>query len=233
MSSESSVTELNNKETSGLRAVLHKYRHAWTLIYLPIYLLWFFTLEGIVARANDVHIIHSALDDMIPFVEVFAIPYYFWFFFMAGTGIYYFFTDREDYYRFCIFLFTGMSFCLLICTLWHNGLNLRPDLETIGRDNVFIRMMKAMYKTDTPQNVCPSIHVVNSIGVAISVFHSVHFKNKKAAKIGSVVIAALICISTVFLKQHSVVDVFFGVLTCVPLYFLAYRTKLSKVESKV
>ena len=55
--------ETNKTENrKGFKALLHKYRHIWALIYIPIYFLWFFGLEGIVSRASDVHIIHTPFD---------------------------------------------------------------------------------------------------------------------------------------------------------------------------
>jgi membrane-associated phospholipid phosphatase len=217
----------------GFKALLHKYRHIWALIYIPIYFLWFFGLEGIVSRASDVHIIHTPFDDMIPFCEYFIIPYYIWFLFVPLAGFFYFFTNREEFYRFCIFIFSGMTLAMIVCTLWHNGLNLRPDLTLLGRDNMFIHVTGRLYKVDTAQNVCPSIHVINSIGVAVSVINSDRLNKNKAVTYGSIVVAALICLSTMFLKQHSVVDVAAACLLCVPLYFLAYRTKLKNVEPEI
>ena len=233
---EMASTVRENEKTEikgGFRGLIYKYRHIWALLYIPIYFVWFFGLEGIVARANDIHIIHTPIDDMIPFCELFIIPYYIWFLFVPVPGFFYFFTNREEYYRYCIFIFTGMSSALLICTLWHNGLNLRPDLATLGRDNLFVHVVGRLYKVDTAQNVCPSIHVINSIGAAISILHSERLKKSKALTYGGIVVAALICVSTMFLKQHSIVDVVAGCLMCVPLYFLAYRTKLKNVEPEI
>ena len=53
------------------------YHHAIPLIaYGIIYLTWFCHLEKTVTRQYTV--IHMALDDYIPFVEIFVIPYFLW-----------------------------------------------------------------------------------------------------------------------------------------------------------
>ena len=56
---------------------LRKYKYMILVLYFPIYMLWFSWLE----RRDLSHftIIHCKLDDMIPFCELFAIPYFLWF----------------------------------------------------------------------------------------------------------------------------------------------------------
>ena len=74
----------------------------------------------------------------------------------------------------CFFYFSGMTIFLIICTVFPNALNLRPTV--FPRDNMFTDMVKVLYKTDTPTNVLPSIHVFNSIGAGIAISHSNDFK---------------------------------------------------------
>ena len=56
------------------------------------------------------HVMHSVVDDWIPFNEYFIIPYFLWFAYIAAVILWFFFTNKEDYYRVCILLFTGMTF---------------------------------------------------------------------------------------------------------------------------
>lgn len=204
--------------------LIKKYRHAWVLLYGLIYMPWFIYLE----RRTDVHyfLIHSPLDDYIPFVEYFIVPYLLWFAFVAVAAGYFFFTDKTGFYRLCAFLAVGMTFFLFLCTVFPNGLNLRP--ATFARDNIFVEMVKHVYATDTPTNVLPSIHVFNSIGVCIAIGHSEALKRHRKIQYGSYVLAILIILSTVFLKQHSVTDVIAAfVLACV-IYPFVYATQEKK-----
>ena len=99
---------------------IQKYRHALPLIiYGIIYLSWFGHLERTVT--SNYRVIHVAFDDYIPFCEIFVVPYLLWFAYVAVVVIYFFFRDRDDYFRTCAFLFTGMTIFLLISTLWPNG----------------------------------------------------------------------------------------------------------------
>ncbi|MDY2854160.1 MAG: phosphatase PAP2 family protein, partial [Oliverpabstia sp.] len=76
--------------------------------------------------------------------------------------------------------------------------------------NIFTRIVAWLYRTDTCTNVFPSIHCYNSIGVAIAVLHSQDIaasKHGRLVKFASTILAILICMSTMALKQHSVYDV--------------------------
>ena len=90
-----------------------KYKHAVPLIiYGIIYMTWFVWLEK--NTTGHYRIIHMAADDYIPFCEVFVIPYFLWFAYVSAVVIYFFFKNKEDYYRTCIFLFTGMTIFLIV-----------------------------------------------------------------------------------------------------------------------
>ncbi|MCI7557126.1 MAG: serine/threonine protein phosphatase, partial [Lachnospiraceae bacterium] len=146
-----------------------KYHHfLWSVIYMIVYLLWFALIET--RKFSRYTVIHTALDDKIPFIEIFVIPYIIWFFYVAWIVLYTGFTDRYDYYRVCAFLFTGMTIFLLISTLWPNIHYLRPRI--MPRDNIFCDMVSMIYRMDTSTNLWPSIHVYNSIGVYFAVMHS-------------------------------------------------------------
>lgn len=168
-------------------------------------MIWFFLLERYVIKGY--HIIQSPLDAFIPFNELFIIPYLLWFPFIAVSVLYFIFRDRTECYRLCGTLIAGMTVFLLVSTFYPNGVALRPVLSELGRDNLFLDLVAGLHKADTSTNVCPSIHVYNSLAVCFAFFASPHLKGKRLLKAGILVLTVLICMSTVFLKQHSVIDV--------------------------
>jgi len=206
-----------------------KYKHMWVLSYGFIYLPWFCYLERTVTR--NYHVMHVALDDYIPFNEYFIIPYMLWFLYVAGAILYFMFTSREDYYKLCIFLFSGMTISLIVCTFFRNGTDFRPVLDP-GK-NVFTDMVAALYKTDTPTNVFPSIHVYNSIGTHIAIMKSEALRKHTGIRIGSAVLMVSICLATVFLKQHSVIDVIGAVIMSYVIYGVVYGYNWSAQDKKV
>lgn len=204
-----------------MKDFIKKYSHAVAILYLPFYLFCFTGLER--RNIEDYYVVESKLDALIPFCEWFVIPYFLWFVYIAVTFAYFFWADKQDFIRLCIFLFTGMTICLVIYYVWPNGQNLRPDLTTLARENIFTRILAMLYSTDTHTNVCPSIHTFNSVGACIAIYKSKKLKSKQAIRIGSLILTVSICLSTVFLKQHSILDVFWALVLAVPMYLLAYR----------
>lgn len=203
-----------------LKSLYQKYGHAVPLlIYGTVYLSWFTWLER--TNTKNYRIIHLAVDDDIPFCEVFIIPYLLWFVYVSAVVAFLFFRNRTDYFKACTFLFTGMTVFLIISTLFPNGHDLR--LTTMPRDNIFTAMVAALWKTDTPTNLWPSIHVYNSIGAHFAVMHNETLRNRKPLRIGSGILAFSIILSTMFIKQHSVFDVLTGIIMGAVMYVLVYK----------
>lgn len=208
---------------------LKKYSHAWVFLYGFIYMPWFLYLETHVPK--DYYLIHSPLDDRIPFIEYFIVPYLLWFIFIAVMVGYFFFTNKKGFYQLCAFMFTGMTIFLIICTVFPNGLDLRPD--TFIRDNIFTDLVRFVYRQDTPTNVLPSIHVFNTLSVIFAVAHDRALRHSKYVKSFIYIFGLLIILSTMFLKQHSVTDVFAAMVIAGIIYPFVYvpaRKKAPKLS---
>lgn len=194
------------------------------IMYVPIYLIWFGAIEN--HRFSHYALIHTVLDDKIPFCEIFILPYYAWFIYVAAVMLYLLFNmEVEVYYKNYMFLVTGMTLFLIISTLFPNMHQLRPDV--MPRDNVFTHMIALLYKADTPTNLWPSIHVYNSLGTMIAVRNS-----KKIGKIGRIlsdIMGVLIILSTMFIKQHSIYDVVTAFFMAIIFYLVFYHSTI--VES--
>ena len=203
-----------------MKKFYERYKHAIPLIiYAIIYCTWFAYLEHKVKHPH--RIIHMHVDDLIPFWEVFVIPYFLWFVYVSAVLLYCFFKNKQDYYKNCVFLFTGMTVFLVISTLWPNGHHLRP--QVMPRDNVFTFLIAQLYKTDTPTNLWPSIHVYNSIGAHLAVIHNQTLAKNRKLCIGSFVLCVSIILSTVFIKQHSMFDVITAFVMASVMYLVVYQ----------
>ena len=214
---------------SSLKKLIKKYGHIWIMAYFAIYLPWFLYLEKHVTTRY--HVMHSVVDDWIPFNEYFIIPYFLWFAYIAAVILWFFFTNKEDYYRVCILLFTGMTLSLLICTLFPNGTDFRPYVDP--EKNIFAKAVSLLYATDTCTNVFPSIHVYNSVAVHIGIIRSEQFKNNRIVRLISGVLMVSICMSTVFLKQHSVIDGVGAGIMAAMMYHLVYACSPVEEEKKI
>lgn len=186
-----------------MKEKLNQYKHVILLLYFPVYLSIFRYLEN--NTPKNIHIISSPFDQYIPFIAVFIVPYLLWFVYMAAAGIYFLFFEKECFCRMMYFGMIGMSIFLLVSWLYPNGLQIRP--LHFAQDNLFTRLTQYVYSVDTATNVLPSIHVFNSIGVCAAISDSERLGSKKVIQAGSFVMTVLIILSTMFVKQHSMVDV--------------------------
>lgn len=191
-----------------------EFSHLWMLLYWPIYGLLFAFVERFYPVENY-HVMHCVLDDYIPFNELFLIPYLFWFVYLAGMLVYTLFYDVDGFKRMMRFVMVTYTVTIVVYLLFPTCQELRP--ETFPRDNVLVRFVQAFYAFDTNTNVCPSIHVIGSLAAMFTSWHS------KAVPAGawrwaSTICSVLICMSTMFMKQHSALDV----LAALPLSFFAY-----------
>ena len=75
----------------------------------------------------------------------------------------------------------GMTVFLIVSYVYPNVLHLRPS--EFPRENVFTDMVRWLYRTDTPTNVLPSIHVFNSLAVHMSLTNCEALRDHKGVKI--------------------------------------------------
>ena len=132
-----------------------------------------------------------------------------------------------------------MTISLLICTFYPNGTDFRPAVDP--DKNIFCALVAMIQHADTCTNVLPSIHVYNSIGVHISIMNSERLQEKHWLHRASFIAMTAICLSTVFLKQHSVIDGLASITMAYCLYDVIYghvyessrRRAAEKVAQKV
>ena len=197
-----------------------RYKHGIPLIvYAVIYCVWFAWLERTVKYPP--FIIHMKVDDMISFSEIFVIPYFLWFLYVSAAVLYCFFKNKQEYWKTCVFLFTGMTVFLVISTLWPNGHHLRPSV--MPRENILTAMVAHLYRADTPTNLWPSIHVYNSIGAHLAVMHNQKLADNKILRRVSLTLCVSIILSTVFIKQHSMFDVLTAFIMAGIMYLVVYQ----------
>lgn len=190
------------------------FRHLKLLLYWPLYLLMFQFVERFFP-VESYHVVYCALDDVIPFCEIFLIPYLAWFLELIFMTFYTVLYDIKTFRCFTKFIIITYSAALIIYMIYPTCQNLRP--ASFERNNVLTQFLQFVYAFDTNTNVCPSIHVLGALGV--------WFASKKLARFQSLgwklfwqFLTVLVCLSTVFLKQHSILDI----LAALPIAFIAY-----------
>lgn len=194
-----------------------QFRHLLFLSGWVGYFALYFLTENLIPYERC-YPVHSVLDDMIPFCEYFVIPYVGWYLLIVGSLIYFALYNPDNFKNMMKFIIVTQVVAMSIYILFPNRQDLRP--EVFVRDNIFTDIVGLLYTLDTSTNVCPSLHVAYSIGIA-----STWLKEKSASKWCKIFIVSfcfLVCISVAFVKQHSVVDIFVAIPVCLLAEWIAF-----------
>jgi len=194
-----------------------RYRHLLLLLSWVFYFAMYFITERFIP-AEGCYTVHCALDDMIPFHEAFIIPYVLWYLLVAGTLLYYALYDTGSFCKVQVYIIITQICAMAIYIAFPNKQMLRP--EVFPRDNFLTDCLMLLYAFDTNTNVCPSLHVAYSMGIA-----SVWLRDRNASKLWKafiVAFVALVCLSTMFIKQHSAVDFFAALPICLFAEYMVF-----------
>ena len=213
--------------SSKIKFFLNENKHFYLFIYSFVYLIFFKLVE--LRTADNYHNMHHFLDDKIPFNEFFAIPYFLWFFYIGYVLVKLSIKSKSDFIKAFTYIFGGMTIGLVIFLIYPTTQGLRPEI--MPRDNVLTGLVHFLHRIDTPTNVCPSLHVYDSIGACIAVILAKDCFNR-IEKYAAVFLTISISLSTLFLKQHSVIDVFWGLVMSVVMYFIIYLPDYGKYLNK-
>lgn len=193
---------------TNLLRCLNEHPAASSFAFWGCYLLSFFLVEH-VSRSWYI-ILHSPMDEWIPFVKYAVGFYYLWFVCLAGTFVaFVFFEERKRFlHMYCtiaLCMFSSILFYFLVPT----AVNLRPS--SVSGNDIFASLVRMIWMADNSCNVCPSLHVSTAF-LMDCVWQRSTLLDKPWQKYAVRLLDIGIILSTVLLKQHSVIDVFAGLL---------------------
>lgn len=193
-------SKLNTPEFSHL-----KYLFGW-VVYFTLY----FITENLISPERC-HVIYSPLDDMIPFMEIFVIPYVLWYGLIVFSLTYFARYNIDSFKKLQCFIMITQAVAMVIYIVYPSKQELRPT--EFANQNILTDIIGFLYSFDTNTGVFPSLHVAYSVGIA-----SVWLKEKDASLVLRIIVAVfcfLVCISTAFIKQHSILDAFGAIPVCI------------------
>jgi len=146
------------------------------------------------------------IDYSIPYMEIFVIPYIFGFYgFLFLSCLFYVLSDDEFFWRFVYSLIIASSIAFTIFLLYPTKIVLRPKTMP----NTFLsRLMSKYYIRDVEANSLPSAHTFFSWVISLNLMRDL--KNVKV-KISALLMAIAVSLSTLFVRQHYVLDVIAGI----------------------
>ena len=198
--------------------MIKKWPHVKYVLVLPAYLILFAITEKLVV--SDYWVSYLPLDDSIPFCEWFIFPYVSWYLFLIVPGLILLFRDPEGFRRYMTLIGIGFSSALIFCLLSPNGQNLRPD--PLPRSNFATWLVSRIYAANTNTNVCPSMHVIGCYAVAYTAWKRLP-KGRRGWLYPASAMGVLISVSTVFVKQHSVLDILVAIPWSVVAGWISWR----------
>ena len=187
-------------------------------------------LIGHLRKANVA--IRCAIDEKLPFVKWFIIPYTLWYAYAASTLIWFYLKEKGAYLKLMATFFEGLMPFLMYFLFFPNRIDFRPAASEIPGNDILARMVRFIYRIDEPTNVCPSIHCYISLVLLFAIRESESLKDHARVRYAAAVLSVLICMSTVLLKQHSVIDVAAGTALAVLIHWLIWHTPLAKKLEK-
>ena len=196
------------------------FSHLKLLFGWVVYLALFVLTENAIPPERCA-VMHTWLDDRIPFWEWFVIPYVFWYVLIAFSLGYFLLYDVPNFRQLQLYLFTTQMLAVAVYILFPSRQDLRPTV--FPRINMLTRLVAFLYKADTNTGVCPSLHAAFSLGLA-----SVWLRRKQTRPFWKAFIltwTVLILLSTMFIKQHSAVDVLCAVPVCLAAEWVIYRER--------
>lgn len=198
-----------------------EFSHLKLLLGWVGYFILYFLTENLIP-AENCHIIHSSLDDLIPFNEFFVIFYVGWYVLIVGSLLYFLLYSVQNFRNLQTYIIITQILAMVVYVVYPSRQELRP--EVFPRENVLTWIMGIIYTFDTNTGVFPSLHVAYSIGIA-----STWLREKSvgpALKTGIVLFAIGVCLSVAFVKQHSVLDIFGAIPVCmIAEWFVFFRKR--------
>ena len=155
------------------------------------------------------------LDVAIPYISAFVIPYLALYPFIAIPFIVTWKRSRD-------FLKTNLAFLLLTAISFGYYIFAQTTVfrNYIFTDDVFDQLVQFIYSIDAPLNTFPSMHVATTV-------LTLHITSiyRRDLFLPMAAVGALIILSTLFIKQHNIVDVLGGLAVAGLSFAIVFRPK--------
>ena len=203
-------------------ALTRPYPVRWPMVLLvalvPLYLfIPDFALD------DTFHAPELALDRMIPVQPVWSLVYGALYMFLIVLPV--LVVRHDEHIRRTVFAYLTVWLTSYVVFLVYPTVAPRPEVVT--GDGFAAWGLRGLYGADPPYNCFPSIHVAHSFVSALTCLR-VH----RGLGIVSIFCATIVGISTLYTKQHYVVDVIAGALLAIVAYLIFLR-RVPREENRI
>ena len=168
----------------------------------------------------------AAIDDLIPVIPVFALIYLFSYIFWICGPISVSLTGKRNFVNYLSGLTLAYFIGFLIFTFYPTYMDRAAEglMDYSGGGGFFDGLLAIIYAADGSElafNLFPSYHCLISVYCYLGVRKREEVS--KGFRVYTLVMTILICLSTVFTKQHYIIDTFGGLAISILCYMLMQR----------
>lgn len=168
---------------------------------------------------GDLNLVGNVIDTKIPFVPAFFIPYCIWYLMIFIIPYYLYCKDKDKFIKYTM----AYILCSMIGNIVFISYPSTVARPTVTGTDIFSLIAKFIYWIDTPTNCFPSLHCAISM---LFILYTCESKNTNIiTKISVCIISILIMLSTLFTKQHVVVDFISGDMLALIVYLIVKQSK--------
>ena len=168
---------------------------------------------------GDLNLVGNVIDTKIPFVPAFFIPYCIWYLMIFIIPYYLYCKDKDKFIKYTM----AYILCSMIGNIVFISYPSTVARPTVTGTDIFSLIARFIYWIDTPTNCFPSLHCAISMLFILYICES---KNTNIiTKISVCIISILIMLSTLFTKQHVVVDFISGDILALIVYLIVKPSK--------
>ncbi|MCL6573539.1 MAG: phosphatase PAP2 family protein, partial [Bacillus sp. (in: Bacteria)] len=193
------------------------------LLVLPMFARIYEFLNNRTQKAVE---LSTSIDQAIPFLPIFILPYILWYAYIFCYLVYFCLKDTKVYLKTLALIVVAELICFLVYFFFQTTV---PRPTIIGND--FLNtLVQWIYSKDRPYNCFPSIHVLTTFAIMLA---SLHIKNKHLFNTICIhVSGTLIIISTLFIKQHVIFDLVVSIFLVTILYGFLFEFLFYRVSKK-
>ncbi len=187
-------------------------------IYLILFQIICYKFSAIITTNS--FLLQSSLDNKIPFIIYFIIPYITWFILLFLIPYYIYICDKKNFINYCVSFVLSIIIANIIYVIFPTTI-IRP---TIVGNGILESITKLVYWVDTPAKNCmPSIHC--SFCLSFILFTITSKNSNKYINLFIIIISLLIMISTLLIKQHVFIDLITGCALSLIVYIISIKNK--------
>jgi membrane-associated phospholipid phosphatase len=186
----------------------NRYTSLAYLLLIPTLKLLYFFFNRLPRPAT---VITIPFDNLIPVIPAFVLPYLAFYPFVLCSLIFLYLHHLTHYIHTILSYAAGLIICYITYLTWQTTVP-RPELTS---PDIFSTLLAFIYRIDAPYNCLPSIHVLGTLLIMLALTKTLGDKALWPNLLG-----ILIILSTLFTKQHGVLDVAAGAVLAVGCYWI-------------